>query len=197
MTADEIFYLFGARNDMSTDPPQNGIPLHSVIETAMDSGSLVVVPKELLGSNSWQTVLVDKARRNLTAYEIGRERITPVYWRVSLFLFLPLSGSLLTFNQEYENKELSFPSSSRPARRYPYFRFIITYLHAKSAGNKEFTGSVGFQRSFWASGGQWLNGSTLMSLAQNISGVELPDTIKEDSFFDADIPEEEVELTSD
>ena len=52
----------------------------------MDSGSLVVVP-ELLGSNSWQTVFLDKARWNLTAYEIGRERITPVYWRDSLLLF--------------------------------------------------------------------------------------------------------------
>lgn len=36
-----------------------------------------------------------------------------------------------------------------------------------------------------------------MSLARNISGIELPDTIKENSFFDADIPEEEAELSSE
>lgn len=102
---------------------------------------------------------------------------------------------MLTFNQEYENKELKFPSSFRPARQYLYLRFIITYLHAKSAGNKEFTDSVEFKRSFWASGGQWLNGSTLMSLARNISGVELPETIKENPFFDAEIPQEEAELS--
>lgn len=93
MTADEILYLFGAREETSRDP-KNGIPLHSAIETAMDAGSLVVVPKEPLGSNSWQTVLVDKARRNHTAYEIGGERITPVYWRVSLFLFFTSVGFL-------------------------------------------------------------------------------------------------------
>lgn len=101
------------------------------------------------------------------------------------------------FNQEYVNKELKLTSSFRPGRRYLYFRFVITYLHAKSAGNKEFTDSVDFKRSFWVSGGQWLNGSTLMSLARNISGVELPDTIKENSFFDADIAQEEAELSSE
>lgn len=58
MTADGIFYLIGNREDMLRDP-QNGIPLHSAIETAMDSGILVVVPKEPLGSNTWQMVLVD------------------------------------------------------------------------------------------------------------------------------------------
>lgn len=104
---------------------------------------------------------------------------------------------MLIFNQEYENKELKFPLSFRPARRYLYFRFIITYLHAKSAGNKEFTDSVEFKRSFWASGGQWLNGSTLMSLARNISGMELPDCIKENAFFDPEISADEAELSSE
>lgn len=70
MTAHEIFYLFGAREGTLRDP-KNGVPLHSAIETAMDSGILVVVPKEPLGSNTWQTVLVDKTRRNLTADETG------------------------------------------------------------------------------------------------------------------------------
>ena len=58
MTADEIFYLIGNREDMLRDP-QNGIPLHSAIGTAMDLEILVVVPKEPLGSNTWQMVLVD------------------------------------------------------------------------------------------------------------------------------------------
>ena len=34
-----------------------------------------------------------------------------------------------------------------------------------------------------------------MSLARNISGVELPETIKENPFFDAEIPQEEAELS--
>ena len=101
------------------------------------------------------------------------------------------------FNQEYENKELKFPSSFRPARQYLYFQFIITYLNAKSAGNKEFTDSVDFKRSFWVSGGQWLNGSTLTSLARNISGMELPDCIKENAFFNPEISAEEAELSSE
>lgn len=78
MTADEKFYPFGAGEDTSKDP-RNGIPLHSAIEKAMDSGILAVVPREPLGSNRWQTVLVDKSRTNLTACEIDGERITPVY----------------------------------------------------------------------------------------------------------------------
>lgn len=85
MTADEILYLFGADEDTSKDP-RNSIPLHSTIGKAMDSGILVVVPMAPLGSNRWQTVLVDKSRADLTAYELGGERITQVYWKVSFFI---------------------------------------------------------------------------------------------------------------
>lgn len=71
------------------------------------------------------------------------------------------------------------------------------YLHAKSAGNKESTDSVEFKRPFWASGGQWLNGSILMSLTRNILGIELPDFVKEKSFFHAETSQDEAELSSE
>ena len=135
----------------------------------------------------------------MTAYQVGGEKITQVYWRVSVvyFCFGHVSVFSLTFNQDFENKELKFPSTFRPARRYLYFRFVITYLHAKSMGNRAFTDTVEFKRSFWASGGQWINKSTLGSLARNVSGVELPDSIKENTFTDLEMAPEQAALSSE
>lgn len=86
MTPEEILYLFGASEDTAKDP-KNGLPLHFAVERAMDSGIIVIVPKEPLGSNKWQTVLVDKSRANLTAYGSGGEKMAQIYWRVSTVLF--------------------------------------------------------------------------------------------------------------
>jgi hypothetical protein len=75
-------------------------------------------------------------------------------------------------------------SPHRPAKRYLYFRFIITYIHAQKSGNTTFTNRVENKTDFWASPGPYLRKSTLISLARNISGCELPPPLLASTTFE-------------
>jgi hypothetical protein len=92
----------------------------------------------------------------------------------------------LTFLQDLDDKRLDFLGDNRPAKRYLYFRFIITYLYAKRNGNTSFPSKVESRSSFFASPGPYLRRSTLISLGRNISGVELPRSIFDDTTFEND-----------
>ena len=81
-------------------------------------------------------------------------------------------------------KELAFRTLRRPAKRFLYFRFIITYINAKRLGNTQFTEAVEGKERFCESPGPYLRKSTLISLARNISGIELPSTLIEDQTFE-------------
>lgn len=94
----------------------------------------------------------------------GADRPVSIYW------------------EEVDQKELKFLTLNRPARRFLYFRFVITYLHAKKAGYTAFTQSVENKKLLWASSGPYLHNSTLKSLARNITGIDLPPTLAENTF---------------
>lgn len=89
-----------------------------------------------------------------------------------------------------DEKKLEFLSPNRPARRYLYFRFIITYIHAKSQGNTAWAEKVESKKVLWASPGPYLEKSMLCSLARNISGLELPPVVYEGTTFDTGKPVE-------
>ena len=99
--------------------------------------------------------------------------------------FLAESWARLTLTQDLEGRELQFLTANQPARRYLYFRFLVTYLHAKQSGNSEFTSMVDSCQTFWACPGGYLERSTLISLARNISGIQLPPAITAHTFDDA------------
>jgi hypothetical protein len=64
-----------------------------------------------------------------------------------------------------------------------YFRFVISYLHAKKADNSEYTERVEGKEHFWASPGNYLRH---VYLARNISGLELPPSVYCDTTFNDD-----------
>jgi hypothetical protein len=69
-----------------------------------------------------------------------------------------------------------------------YFRFIITYIFRKkedAESTKDFTDEVEREKPFWPSPGPYLEKSTLVALARNISGCELPPALVEDTTFEA------------
>lgn len=92
--------------------------------------------------------------------------------------FLGLSN----LTQDLDGRELEFITANQPARRFLYFRFLVTYIHAKMLGNTAFTSTVESRKEFWASPGKYLERSTLKSLARNISGLELPPSINSHTF---------------
>ena len=57
-------------------------------------------------------------------------------------------------------------------------------MNARRLGNTQFTEAVEGKERFWANSGPCLRKSTLISLARNISGIELPSTLIEEQTFE-------------
>ena len=75
-------------------------------------------------------------------------------------------------------------TDNRPAKRFMYFRFVVSYIFAQKNGHASFLEKVENGKEFWASPGEYLRRSTLISLARNISGLELPPSVLEDKTFE-------------
>lgn len=80
---------------------------------------------------------------------------------------------------------MTFVSDNRPRRRYLYFCFIIAYLNAKSRGASDAVAKKVEATRFWPSAGEYLNRSTLVTLARCVSGSELPKSLVQDKTFDS------------
>ncbi|CRG92559.1 Pc12g04220 [Talaromyces islandicus] len=155
--------------------PEIGITLYQTIEEALDQGAIVIIPKPVGDETRWECVLVDKSKANHTAIDLPTGDIK---WR------------------DLDHQELEFKSETRPARRYLYFRFIITVIHAKRTGNEEFISQLQQKDKFWASPGRYLQRATIVALARNISGLDLPESIYNDTTFPDAISDQEAQDTA-
>ncbi|KAJ5951595.1 uncharacterized protein N7479_010008 [Penicillium vulpinum] len=175
LTGDEISHLFGVRKIVLSDT-RNALSLHKNLEIALDSGQIVIVP--ILEENHttnpekapatdpsrWKCVLTDNSKRYQKA------------------LASPAKTWLW---DEFDGKELKFRNQNRPAKRYLYFRFIITYIFCKKQSNDLFTKKVeAAARDFWPTPGPYLRKSMLRTLARSISGHELPPSLVDGKTFD-------------
>ncbi|KAF3385932.1 hypothetical protein DPV78_012543 [Talaromyces pinophilus] len=178
LTDPEIAHLFGVEEvpkDFFYDW-RLGISLHQNIEQALDQGTIVIVPKPVGNETRWECVLLDMSKAKRTAISLPR-------------------GDQITWG-DLHHKELEFRGENRPARRYLYFRFILTVLHAIRTGNKEFVSQLQQKERFWASPGKYLQRGTLVSLARNISGLDLPESIYQDTTFPETVGSQDPEETA-
>ena len=76
-----------------------------------------------------------------------------------------------------------FQGINRPAKRYLYFRFVITYLHCKRSDSLEWVQSVEAKGNLWASPEPYLRQSLLVTLARKISDLYLPENFYESATF--------------
>ena len=88
-----------------------------------------------------------------------------------------------SYIQDIDGKELAFQGMNRPARRYLYFRFVITYLHCERAGHMEWVQNVEAKGQMWSSPGPYLRQSLLVTLARKISDFYLPETFYQTTNF--------------
>ncbi|KAJ5922096.1 hypothetical protein N7516_009799 [Penicillium verrucosum] len=156
MTSKEISHLFGVSDGVLGDP-RNGITLAENIKLLFDQGTIAIVPMPgpMESPTQWRCVILDESKKR------------------------PSSVS-----QEIDNKPLTFISDNRPRRRYLYFCFIIAYLNAKSRGASDAVAKKVEATRFWPSGGEYLNRSTLVTLARCVSGSELPESLVQDKTYD-------------
>lgn len=77
-----------------------------------------------------------------------------------------------------------FLSNNQPARRYLYFRYLITFLHHRRAGNTEWAESLESYGYMWATPGAYLRKTMLMTLARKASDNYLPEVFWKSKTFD-------------
>ncbi|KAF9253734.1 hypothetical protein DTO027I6_2749 [Penicillium roqueforti] len=173
LRGDEIAHLFGVGAIVSSDP-RNALSLHYKVEEALDSGKIVIVPiledEDVTTPSRWKCVLAHEAMRHTTV--------------MKHFTKEDSAKATCTTWDDLDGKELKFLSDARPAKRFLYFRFIITYIHCKKEGNLNFTKKVENIRLFWPTPGEYLCKSMLKTLSRSISGHKLPDCLVQERTFE-------------
>ncbi|CAG8918826.1 unnamed protein product [Penicillium salamii] len=132
-------------NNIVSSDPRNALLLCSTVEGLLDRGTIAIVPipGAITQQTTWRCVVLDKSKGQQWIHGSRPEPLIRV--------------------QDLDNRQLTFLSNTRPRRRYLYFRFIISFLNAKQ---QSFTTSASIQtKRFWPSGGEYLNRSTLKTLA--------------------------------
>ncbi|KAJ5939216.1 hypothetical protein N7466_002350, partial [Penicillium verhagenii] len=164
LSQEELYHIFGVEDGVLSDP-RNGLTLYSAVELLLDQGviAIVPVPGAMTDPTTWRSVVLNEAHNEN-------------------FVFRQPSGEI-TRVKDLDGRVLKFLSDNRPRRRYLYFRFLISYLHAKRMDLGDTAEKVEARR-FWPSSGEYLNRSTLRTLARCVSGCELPAQFVENKTFD-------------
>lgn len=190
LSSEELSYLFGVGDAVLSDPRNGvvfhdhfssirltvliiGILLHKNIEMSLDAGNVVVVPipTEADKTTKWRLLLTNPKMANLTVFD-------GLKWKVSQITQIFGSG-VDNITQELDGKELTFLNQNRPAKRYLYFRYIITFLNLKDQGGEEATvwtsQAPDTGGAMWATPGPYLRNSMLRVLARQISHNYYPE----------------------
>jgi hypothetical protein len=89
---------------------------------------------------------------------------------------------------DIDGRELTFLTPNRPAKRYLYLRYVITYLHHKKTGNSEWLeqamSNSNARGYMWATPGPYLRRSMLVVLARRVSDNFLPEALYDQTTFD-------------
>ncbi|CAG8296522.1 unnamed protein product [Penicillium nalgiovense] len=173
MTAKEISHLFLALRmvylrilEMLTYG-QLGITLSEPVKLLLDQGTIAIVPKPgpMTFPTEWRCVVLDESKNE-----------NNVGYKNNAYVKLKASTT----------EALEFITNNRPRQRYLYFCFIIAYLNAKSRGANDAVARKVEATRFWPSGGEYLDRSTLVTLARCVSGSKLPESLKDNTIDSGD-----------
>lgn len=90
-------------------------------------------------------------------------------------------------------KELQWSNSNRPAKRYLYFRFLMTYLMCKTKGQSTgWVDQIAAKGKMWCTPGPYLRRSMVQLLARECGDQFLPEVFyKEQTFEDQSLGRDE------
>ncbi|KAK2755739.1 hypothetical protein FQN54_005889 [Arachnomyces sp. PD_36] len=149
---DLISYHVGCVVTPETDR-KNSLCLHSRIKQALDDGDIVIVP--VSGQDDeWKCIVTN-----------GK------------ILGNPIGTAGYRFD-DIHKKQLQFRSASRPAKRYMFLRYLITYLPRRAEGGAEWARTVEEDIPAWAVPGKLLRRSSLRAFARVIGGEELAESVE-------------------
>ncbi|KAI9789413.1 MAG: hypothetical protein M1816_006073 [Peltula sp. TS41687] len=165
LQSQELSYLFGVGEAVLSDA-RNGLILHKKIEEALDSGLIAIVPvsEALETPTRWKLLLTDDSKAKDHA--------------------LGFSGTGFVLWKHLDGRELKFRGNRRPARRFLYFRYIMTYLICQQLGRSlEWTKKADTKGHMWPTPGPYLRESMLKMLASKVSHQFLPKELVETTTF--------------
>ncbi|KAL8859154.1 MAG: hypothetical protein Q9178_004417 [Gyalolechia marmorata] len=148
----QLPYMFGTEEAALTSP-RNGMFLFDPIEKAFDNGQIAIVPHGSIDQNptEWKVVVLQNDLLDKVIYQDPYDD-EETKWK------------------DLDGEKLQWKNNNRPARRYLYMRYALTWLAARRAGY------VGWQAkvppgTMWASPGKpggYLRNSILRVLASKI-----------------------------
>ncbi|KAL8644647.1 MAG: hypothetical protein Q9226_007661 [Calogaya cf. arnoldii] len=168
----QLQYMFGAEEAALTRP-RNGMFLFEPIEKAFDNGWIAVVPNGSIEQNptEWKVVVLQDDLLDKVVYED------------------PYTDKETKWS-DLHNRKLAWKNENRPARRYLYMRYALTWLAARRAAYPGWQAKLP-SGTMWASPGKpggYLRNSILRVLASRIGDTTpLPqDMILSGGFDDPD-----------
>ncbi len=166
----QLAYAFGT-DDGALESERNGLVMHQVIQKGFDNGWLVIVPDGSLEriSTRWEVIVLNPTILNKMMFKI-EERI--YRWT------------------DFDGRPLEFRNINRPARRYLYFRYLMTYMHAEKEGYEGFKEKLP-PGTIWASfhkSSGYLRSSVLRSLGRKVGNDDLPQDLVDAGSFQDTIP---------
>lgn len=135
--------------------------MHRKIEEALDRGAAVIVPlpSKDFSTSEWKLLLTTESLRNQVAVALPFTASDQIYWR------------------DLDETILQFPNENRPARRYLYFKYLMTFLMTQELGGTKWAEKRAHKGSMWCTPGPYLRKSMLASLAKQVSDGWLPEAI--------------------
>lgn len=95
----------------------------------------------------------------------------------TLISFLDVGIFKLISFKDLDETILQFPNENRPARRYLYFKYLMTFLMTQELGGTKWAEKRAHKGSMWCTPGPYLRKSMLASLAKQVSDGWLPEAI--------------------
>ena len=157
----DLSNLFGDCGLKIATDPRNGIPMQHAIEHAWDRCQVVIVPTEPTSSKptEFKLIVIDKK-------------------------LLPMLFSLERTWRSIDGVTLKFLNEHRPAARYLYFRYVLTYTFWKAREQLDWTNELGrVQEYVWATPGRYVNYCILSEMSIGMPNVRLPETLYEERTF--------------
>ncbi|KAI4245674.1 MAG: hypothetical protein L6R42_010134 [Xanthoria sp. 1 TBL-2021] len=165
----QLPYMFGSE-EAALRSPRNGLMLYSPIEEALDNGEIAIVPHGSIDSNptEWKIIVLHTDLFNKFLWES------------------PFTGATTTWN-EIHNRPLVWKNDNRPARRYLYLRYVLTWLAARRKGYPDWQEKLP-SGTMWATPdkpGGYLRSSILRVLASKVGDkTPLPEDMMIAGSFD-------------
>ena len=150
---------------------RNGLFLNQVIEKSWNNGWAVIVPDETVNHTptKWKIILLNESVRNDMMSRSDEGEITR--WK------------------DFDEQKLKFFNENRPARRYLYLKYVMTYLHAEKPRYSNFKEKVP-NGTMWASPKKqdgYFRKSVLRILTERVGNTTLPiDLIAAETFVDTE-----------